>query len=173
MNIQITHRTKTKDILPLLNAENIERLLEVMPEQPLETAIFSMEIRTFADILTDEQSFIESLLSERKALVAFGRLKEYRKEIQQFTAFLKQFDFKETSEEQQAKRGIQFPDMAMRMMTDVTRFFGLKSFDDAERMKVSDWLAVFQSDAASALYQRKLNDIYRRKSEVKKKGGRR
>ena len=173
MNIQITHRTKTKDILPLLNAENIERLLDAVPEHPLKTAIFSIEIRTFADILTDEQSFIESLLSERKALVAFGMLKEYRKEIQQFTAFLKQFDFKETSEEQQAKRGIQFPDMAMRMLTDVTRFFGLKSFDDAERMKVSDWLAVFQNDAASALYQRKLNDIYRRKSEVKKKGGRR
>ena len=173
MTIKITKRTKTKDIIPLLNAENIERLLDAVPEYPLETAIFSMEIRTFADILTDEQSFIESLLSDRKALVAFGRLKEYRKEIQQFTAFIKQFDFKESSEEQQAKRGIQFPDMAMRMLTDVTRFFGLKSFDDAERMKVSDWLAVFQNDAASALYQRKLNDIYKKKSDVKKKGGRR
>ena len=173
MNIQITHKTKTKDILPLLNAENIERLLDAVPPFPLETSIFSMEIKRFADILEDEQSFIESLLSEHKALKAFGRLKQYRSEINGFTSFLKQYDFKETSEEQQAKRGIQFPDMAMRMLTDVTRFFGLKSFDDAERMKVSDWLAVFQNDAASALYQRKLNDIYKRKSDVKKKGGRR
>lgn len=169
MNIRITNRTKTKDILPLLNAENIERLLDAVPEYPLETAVLGMKIRDFASILEDEESFISRLLNEKRALIAFGRLKQYRKEIKQFADFIKLYDFKESNEEEQAKKGIVFPNMSMRMMSDCVRFFGLSSFDDAERMKVSDWLAVFQSDAANALYQRRLHDIYQAKSKQKKK----
>lgn len=167
-NIRITKRTRTRDILPLLNADSIERLLDVVPEYPLETAVLSMKIRTFADILTDEQSFIESLLTERKALVAFGRLKQYRKEIKQFADFIKLYDFKESNEEAQAKKGIVFPNMSMRMMSDCVRYFHLKSFDEAEDYTVSQWAAIFQEDAANALYQKRLHDIFQAKSKQKK-----
>lgn len=168
-NIRITNRTKTKDILPLLNAKNIERLLDAVPEYPLETAILSLEIKDFAAILEDEESFISRLLNEKRALVAFGRLKQYRKEIKQFADFIKLYDFKESNEEEQAKKGIVFPNMSMRMMSDCVRFFGLSSFEEAEHKKVNEWLAVFQNDAANALYTRRIHEIYEKKSKQKKK----
>lgn len=169
MNIRITHKTKTKDILPLLNAESIERLLDAVPEYPLETAVLSMKIRQFASILEDEESFIAQILNEKRALVAFGRLKQYRKEIKQFADFIKLYDFKESNEEEQAKKGIVFPNMSMRMMSDCVRFFGLSSFEEAEHKKVNEWLAVFQNDAANALYTRRIHEIYEKKSKQKKK----
>ena len=170
MNIRITHKTKTKDILPLLNEDSIKRLLEAVPEHPLEHTLLSLKIKQFAEILENEQAFILQILKEKRALVAFGRLKSYKTQIEQFANFIKLYDYKETSEEQQARRGISFPNMSQRMLSDCVRHFHLKSFDEAENCTVSDWLMVFQEDAANALYQRKLNDIYRKKSEVKKKG---
>ena len=168
-NIRITKRTKTRDILPLLNADNIERLLDVVPEYPLGTAVLSMKIKQFASILEDEESFISQLLNEKHALVAFGRLKQYRKEIKQFTNFIKLYDFKEDNDEAQAKKGIVFPKMSMRMLSDCVRYFHLKSFDEAEDYTVSQWLAIFQEDAANALYQRRLHEIFQSKSKQKKK----
>lgn len=172
MNIQITYKTKTKDILPLLNAENIERLLEVMPEQPLETAIFSMKIKQFADILEDEEMFISQILKEKRALIAFGRLKTYKKQIEQFANFLKMYDFKKTSEETAASKGIVFPNLSQRMMSDCVRYFHLKSFTEAENCTISDWLTVFQEDAANALYQRRMHEIFEKKNKTNKKGRR-
>lgn len=168
-NIRITKRTRTRDILPLLNAESIERLLDAVPEYPLETTVLSMKIRQFASILEDEESFIAQILNEKRALVAFGRLKQYRKEIKQFANFLKLYDFKEGNDETQAKKGIVFPKMSMRMLSDVVRYFHLKSFDEAEDYTVSQWLAIFQEDAANALYQRRLHEIFQSKSKQKKK----
>lgn len=169
MNIRITHKTKTKDILPLLNAESIERLLDAVPEYPLETAVLSMKIRQFAEILTDEEAFITQTLKEKRALVAFGRLKSYKRQIEEFANFLKLYDIKRTAEENAASKGIVFPNMSQRMMSDCVRYFHLKSFDEAEGCTVSDWLMVFQEDAANALYQRRIHEIYEKKSKQKKK----
>lgn len=169
MNIKINWKTKTKDILPLLNAENIERLLDAVPEYPLETAVLLMKIKQFASILEDEESFISQLLNEKRALVAFGRLKSYKRQIEEFANFIKLYDFKEDNDEAQAKKGIVFPKMSMRMLSDCVRYFHLKSFDEAEDYTVSQWLAIFQEDAANALYQRRLHEIYEKKSKQKKK----
>lgn len=168
MDIKITKRTKTKDILPLLNEDSFKRLLDAVPEHPLETSIFSMKIKQFAEILEDETEFISLLLNHKRILVAVGRVKQYKKEVEQFANFLKMYDYKQTNEEKRASHGIVYPSMAQRMLTDCVRFFNLKSFDEAEQKTVSEWLAVFQSDAANALYQRKLHEEFEKKMKKKK-----
>ena len=168
MDIKITKRTKTKDILPLLNEDSFKRLLDSVPEHPLETSVFSMRIRTFAEILENETDFIASLLSHKRLLVAVGRVKEYKKEVENLSNFLKRYDYQQTSEEKQASQGILYPTMSQRMLTDCVRFFNLKSFEEAEEKTVSDWLTVFQSDAAAALYQRKLHEAFEKKMKKKK-----
>lgn len=168
MDIRITKRTKTKDILPLLNEDSFKRLLDAVPEYPLETSIFSMKIKQFAEILEDETEFISLLLKHKRILVAVGRVKQYKKEVEQFANFLKMYDYKQTTEEKRASHGIVYPSMAQRMLTDCVRFFNLKSFDEAEQKTVSEWLTVFQSDAANALYQRKLHEEFEKKMKKKK-----
>ncbi|MBR2772623.1 MAG: hypothetical protein IKD78_11560 [Bacteroidales bacterium] len=168
-NIRITNRTRTREVLPLLNADSIERLLDAVPEAELETTVLGMKIRDFAEILTNEEVFIAKLMSEKYALTAFGKLKAYRRQINELSAFVKKYDFKENNEETQAKKGIVFPNMAQRMLSDCVRYFHLKSFDEAEGCTVSDWLTIFQEDAANALYQRRLHEIFQAKSKQKKK----
>lgn len=168
MDIKITRRTKTKDILPLLNEDSFKRLLDAVPEYPLETSIFSMRIRQFADILEDETEFIALLLKHKRLLVAVGRVKQYKKEVESLSKFLKMYDYQQTNEEKRAGHGIVYPSMAQRMLTDCVRFFNLKSFEEAEEKTVSDWLTVFQSDAATALYQRKLHEAFEKKMKKKK-----
>lgn len=168
MDIKITKRTKTKNILPLLNESSFNRLLDAVPEYPLETSIFSMRIRQFAEILENETEFISMLLKHKRILVAVGRVKQYKKEVESLSKFLKMYDYKQTYEEKQASHGIVYPSMAQRMLTDCVRFFCLKSFEEAEEKTVSDWLTVFQSDAANALYQRKLHEEFEKKMKKKK-----
>lgn len=168
INIRITKRTKTSEILPMLNEDSFNRLLEAVPEHPLKNSVFSMKIRQFAEILENETEFITLLLKQKRALVAFGMVKKYKAEVESLAKFLKMYDYQQTNEEKQASHGIVYPSMAQRMLTDCVRFFNLKSFDEAEEKTVSDWLTVFQTDAATALYQRKLHEAFEKKMKKKK-----
>lgn len=167
--MKITRRTRTTDILPLVNKDNVEDLLSQFPPYPLKKPVSSMTIEEFSQILGDEEGFITKLLSHKKALVAFGRLKQYRDEISGISKFMKLYDHRRSQEEEQAAKGIVFPDMSMRMLADCVRFFGLKSFKEAERCTVSDWLAIFQLEASATLYQLNYNRIMANKQKNKQK----
>ena len=167
--MKITHKTKTVDILPLLDDNNIKDFLSQIPSYPLEKSIMSMTIKQFSDILTDEETFIKKLLNQKRALVAFGMLNEYKKQIEDIAKFMKLYDYKRSQDEEQATKGIVFPDFSIRMLADCVKFFHLKSFDEAENCKVSDWLTIFQIEAANTLLQHNYNKIVEDKQKRKQK----
>lgn len=167
--MKISRHTKTKDILPLLDESNLKTLLEQIPSFPLEKSVMSMTIREFSDILTDEESFIKRILRHRKAFVALGKLKSYKEQIENIGKFMKMYDHKKSNDEEQAARGIVFPDFSIRMMADCVRFFNLHSFDEAENVKVSDWLTVFHIEASNTLLQHNYNKIIEEKQKRKQK----
>lgn len=172
MEIRITWKTRTKDILPYLNEDNIQSLLDAVPEYPLEKDLLSMKINEFAEILSDENAFVAELTRHRRALVAFGRMKSYKRQMEEFSKIVKKYDFQRRPEETAAAKGIMFPNLAQRMLSDCVRFFHLKSFDEAENMTLSDWLAVFIEDASNTLFERRVSDAYDKKSKMRQKGGR-
>ena len=165
--MKITYKTRTKDILPLINEKNINDLLDVVPPYPLEKPIMSMTIKEFALMLDSESDFLARLMSHKRALISFGRLKQYKIEIENIGNFMKRFECKHKPEEEQAARGILFPDTSMRMLIDCVKFFHLKSFEEAEQCKVSDWLIIMQNDGANTLFERKLHEIWENKSKHK------
>ena len=167
--MKITSKTKTKYILPLLDADRLKSLLDEVPAVPLEKTLLSMTIREFSDVLADEENFIKKILGHRKALTALGMLRSYREQAENIGKFMKMYDHKKTPEEEQAAKGVVFPDFAARMMADCVRFFHLKSFDEAEKCKVSDWLTIFQIEGSQNLFQRRFNDIINEKQKRKHK----
>ena len=89
--------------------------------------------------------------------------------MEQLNKFIGRFERKSTAEENQAKRGVLFPSLVQRMLIDVTKFFGLKSFDEAEKVKVADWLLVFQNEAATNLFNYNLQKIFEQKAKLKQR----
>lgn len=167
--MQITRHTKTKNVLPLLTKETLEELLQKVPPVPLKKPLLKMTVGEFAEILEDETLYIANILSARKAFKAFGRLKQFRIELEQIQKFMKLYDHQPTQEEKAAENGIMFPSFGQRLLIDCVKFFGLKSFREAEKVPLSEWLTIFQSEASAVLYQRNYNKIIENKQKSKNK----
>lgn len=167
--MKITRKTLTRDIFPLLTKELLEELLEKVPAVPLKKPLLSMTIGEFGAIVDDEETYIVKLLSHRKALKAFGLLKQYRQEIEGISKFLKLYDYQKTQEEKAAAVGIRFPNLSQRILIDCVKWFHLNSMEEAENIKVGEWLTIWQDEAASALYQRNYMRIMDAKNKTKKR----
>lgn len=167
--MQITARTRTKDLVNVLNESNVRELLDKVQPVPLEKTLMDMTIAEFADLMADEEGYILNvILNEKRALRAFGRLKQYRTEMESISKFMKMYDAKRSADEERAAKGILFPNIVQRMLIDCVRFFHLHSFDDAGKIKVSEWLTVFQDDASQAAYHRNYSKIIENKGKMKK-----
>ena len=165
--MQITNKTLTRDILPLLTKELLDELLEKVPAIPLKKPLLSMTVGEFGVLVEDEETFVVGLLEHRKALKAFGLLKQYRQEIESVAKFFKLYECRKTQEETAAAKGITFPNLGQRMLIDCVKWFHLNSMEEAEKVKVSDWLTFWMDEASSALYQRNYSRILEQKHKVK------
>lgn len=167
--MRVTKWTRTKTVLPYLTKENFDLLLEKVPEHKLKKDIISMRIKEFAEIIMDEDSHIEKYLKSFFAFTAFGKLKTYRRQMKEIMDFIKRYEIKQTQEEKMAAIGIEFPDVVSRMLITVTKFFGLKSFDEAMKVPLSSYLMILQEESSSIRYQRAYSDIIRRETNKPKR----
>lgn len=170
--MKISKKTKVKEVLPLLiNSDRIEKLLEDIPQYPLQKDIISMTIGEFSQIVLNEESFIGELLKpNEKVLVAFGRLKTFRKQMENLGKYLEKFNIKQSQDELMAGRGIDFPTSLEKMLITVVQFFGLKSFDEAEKVKVCDYLLILKDNVSNVKFQRNYSKIIEQKSKMKSHG---
>ena len=165
----INYKTLTKDILPLLTKELLEDLLKNIQPVPLKKALFKMSVGEFGELVEDEETYIAGLLKQRKALKAFGMLKQYRNEMKVLEGFMKMYDYNRTQEERNAAVGIKFPNLSQRMLIDCVRWFHLRTTEEAEKITVSEWLLFWQDEASSALYQRNFQKLMEQKYQKKGK----
>lgn len=167
--MRITNKTLTRDVLPLLTQDTLKELLEKVPAMPLKKPVLAMTVGEFGEIVEDEDAFVAKLLKHRKALKAFGLLKQYKQEMEALAKFFKMYEIKKTQEETAAAKGIMFPNLAQRMLVDCVRLFHLNSTEEAEKVKVSDWLTFWMDEAANMLYQRQYMNIMDAKNKAKRK----
>lgn len=169
--MQITKRTRLKELLPLLvNKERVESVLEQVEPYPLEKKILSMTIGEFTEIVSDEEEYIRKLMQPReRAYKALGRVKQYRTEMKQVMDYIKKFEIKQNADEKNAAKGVDFPDMCSRMLITVTEFFHLKSFNEAENVPLADWIMILRDQATAIQYQRNYQRIMDLKNKAKKK----
>ena len=165
--MKITKRTKTRAVLPLLTQDTLKELLEKVPAVPLDKPLLSMTVGEFGEIIEDEETYIVKLLKHRKALKAFGLLKQYRQEIEAISKFFKLYDVRKTADESNAAIGVRFPNFGQRMLIDCVKWFHLNKMEDAEKVKLSAWLTMWQDEAANALYQRNYSKILEQKHKSK------
>lgn len=166
----ITKKTKFKDVCPLLNENNFEKFLSLIPEHPLEKDIISMTIGEFSEIVLNENKYIQNLLKpNEKVLVCCGKLRSFRRQMKNITDYLQKMSIPQSLEEKMAGKDVEAPDFISRMLIDVTKFFNLHSFAEAEQIKVCDYLLILQDQVATAKYNRNYQKIIEQKSKTKKK----
>lgn len=168
--MKITKKTKTSEILPLLTKEKLDSLLEQVEPVPLEKTLMSMTISDFDGVINDEDNFLMNLINDNpEALVFLGKLKSFRTQIDGLNSFFKRLEVKMSPEETAAAKGVMFPDIIQKMLLTCCQFFYLKSFEEAESCKVSDYMLIYQNEAASAQYQRNYQKIMEQKQKNKSK----
>lgn len=169
--MKITWRTKTKDILPLLTKERLDELFEKIPEVEYKS-IIAMTISEFGELIMDEEQYVyENIIKKNKRfLAAFGKIKHLKGQLDGLNNFIGKYNNRQLSQEEKAaQKGILYPSFIQRVLLDLVEFFSLKSFDDAEKMKLSDWLLVYQNKAAESLYNYNYQRILEQKSKMKPK----
>lgn len=129
-----------------------------------------MTIGEFSQIVLDEQSYISNFFKPNsRVLISLGQLKQFRKEMKGLTDYLQKMSIPQSLEEKMAGKDVEAPDFISRMLIDVTKFFNLHSFEEAEQIKVCDYLLILQDQVATAKYNRNYQKIIEQKSKTKKK----
>lgn len=166
----ISKRTRVKDLVPLVRPERMVEFINSFPPYPLEKPILSMNLGEFADLIIDEDSFIEKIMKPReRAYIAFGRMHQYSIEIKAISDYFKRFEIKLTQEEKSASIGVDSPSFVERMLLDTVSFFHLHSMAEAEKIPLADYLVVLKDSVATAKYSRNYNKILEQKAKAHRK----
>ena len=169
--MQITKRTRLKELLPLLtDKERLDSVLDGIEEYPLKKDVISMNIGEFSEIVLDEEAWVKKMFRpNERAYKALGRVKNYKRQMEQLMNWIKKFNIKQTADEKQAAIGVDFPDFISRMLITVTEFFKLSSFKEAEKVPLADYLLILQDQSSSIQYQRNYQKIIDLKNKSKNK----
>ena len=164
--MKITKRTRVGEILPLLTERRLEYMLENLQEFPLEKPILAMTIGEFSEIILDEQAYVMKILQPReRAYKAFGRLKAFKRQMEEVSNFMKKYEIKQTEDEKRAAVGVEFPDFIAKILITVTQFFGLHNFQEAEAIPLADYLVILQDQSSAVKYQRNYSKLLENKSK--------
>lgn len=156
--------TKTKDVLPLIDGERLEELLEKVQPYPLRKPILRMTVGEYIEAL--EPEFAVGLLKARKAFVAFGRLKQYRKEMQDIAAWMEAHAPQQTPSEKASMAGIDFPSPQESMLLECLHNFHCTGLDSLGRrarrrgmrgaadIPLAEYLILIKEKTAAAKYEK-------------------
>lgn len=161
----ITRRTKTKDILPFLNDSTIQQILDAVDEVPLDKPLLEMTIAEFAE--TMEEDYVLSFLKEKYVWKAFGKIKSLKRQTEEITKFLKMNEVKPSKDQESAAIGVVFPDFVQQMLLTVTEYFHLSSFDEAEKVKLSNYMLIQQKQSAEMKFKQNYDRIIEMRTKAK------
>lgn len=166
--MKIDKHTKLKHIIPLLTEQRLNDLIDQVEEYPLKQNLLDFTIKQFGEITLDQEKYLSTLLApNQKALVALGKLKSFKRQLQEISNFMKMCEIPQSKEEKAAAVNIKFPDPIARMLITVTQFFHLKSFKEAEEIKLADYLLIMQEQYSAAMYQRNYQKIINQRTKKK------
>ena len=169
--MQITNQTTIAEATPFINGEHLKTLMESdkITPLPLEKSVFSMTIGEFIECLSDDYTMKFFSNPDDILVLAIGRLKTFKQEIENVNKIMSLNEIKLTNEEKAAQRGVIFPSFGETILCEAVEYFNLHSLDDAEKIPLSNYLIMKRKKSAEALYQRNLNKQYEQKQKTKKK----
>lgn len=164
--MEITADTPTIQVLPLLNDEYLEELMEKLPARAMRKSIFEMTCGEFIQTLDDD--YWRTFFQEETIGAAIGHLKTWKEDMRNLDKYLKMNEITETQDEKSAKRGVVFPTFAEEILLTVAEFFHCRTLDEAEEVPFSNYLIVQKQKSAQAKFERNLQKVFDAKSKAKR-----
>lgn len=161
----ITKRTKTKDLLPLLDEERFQKVLDAVDEYPLKKPLLSMTIGQFIEALED--GYAMQYLNEKYVYKAFGKLKSFKNQMEAITRFFKLNEIETSADHKNASNGVTFLTFEESMLYKAAEFFHLKSFDEAENVKLSNYMLIWKKETSEMKFQHNYNKIIEMRNKAK------
>lgn len=179
--MRIDKKTRMSELLPLLNGDRLDYLLERVPAYPLETPILEMTVGEYIEALDKEWPM--RFLKERTVFKGLGRLKQYRKEMEDVSKFIEYHSVPMDAGEKAAMAGIDFPTAQESILLTCLHEFGCPCIDSVGKRAISrgmrgaadiplaEYLLVLKEKASAAKYERARTA--RMNAKMQQKGGRR
>lgn len=179
--MRIDKKTLMADLLPLLNGERLEYLLQRVPAHPLEKPVLEMTVGEYIEALDKEWPL--QFFKCRTAFEGLGKLKQYRKEMEDVAKFIEFHSVSMDVGEKAAMAGIDFPTAQESILLTCLHEFGCPCIDSVGRrarrrgvrgaadIPLAEYLLVLKEKASAAKYERAR--AARMTAKMKQKGGRR
>lgn len=179
--MRIDRHTPMADLLPLLNGDRLEYLLERVPAYPLDKPVLEMTVGEYIAALDKEWTM--RYLKERTVFKGLGKLKQYRKEMEDVAKFIDAHSVPMDPSEKAAMGGIDFPTAQEAILLTCLHEFHCPCIDSVGRrarrrgvrgaadIPLAEYLLVLKEKASSAKYERAR--AARMGEKMKMKGGRR
>ena len=156
----------------LLNKERMEAVLDKVPCVPLKKNVLDMTVGEFLAAM--DESYVAAFLRRRRALKAFGMLKEFRRQMEEVSKYMEACSVEMSADERAAMAGIDFPDPKQRMLLDVRESFGLSMLESrhwwqygATDVPLAEYLIILKDKSSAARFERNRQKQMERKSKKK------
>lgn len=170
MDIEITDKTRTRDILPFLTTSNITEVCKQVDVVPIDPPIPEMTVDDFNELLSSPENYMMKLAKKHRGALQFlGACRDMFDQLEGFTKFIKQFEVKQSAEEKQAANGVPFPSFGNYMVSTLVKFYNLHGVDEAANKRVKEFMLAFEVESSNAMFSRRYSEITAKKAKIKKK----
>lgn len=184
--MKITKQTPLNEVIYFMTTERWTQIIDLVSDQDISLQGWqSIKSRTLGEFIElsnalekKDLSFIIDtfFVTERKWYqrpkmttlweVAI-RLKWLFREFEEINKFFESLQIKQDADEKQAGNGINFLNSYMSMLIFAQQKFFLHSLEDAEKVKLSEYMALKKNEVDGIKYQRNLQKIYQQKHQQK------
>lgn len=137
--MRLTSRTRTREIFPLLNEDRLAFILDRVPAVPLKKPVISMTVGEYVEALDPKHAL--KVMGHRRAFVALGRLKQFRKEMEEVARWLEAHSLPAEPSDTAAMAGVDFPTAQESILLETREAFGLPRLDSTGR--IARWFGVY------------------------------
>lgn len=184
--MKITKQTPLNEVIYFMTAERWSQIIDQVSDQDIELqgwqSINSYTLGEFIELSQalekKDLNYIISIffVSSRKwyqrpkmptLWEVAVRLKWLFKEFGDINKFFEDLTIKQDADEKQAGQGINFLNSYMSMLVFAQQKFFLHSIEEAEKVKLCDYMALKKNEVDGIKYQRNLQKIYQQKHQQK------
>lgn len=184
--MKITKHTPLNDVIYFMTTERWSQILDMVTDQDVTSQGWqSIKTYTLGEFIKLSQALEKKDLNyiietffvdsrkwyQRPKMPTLWevavRLKWLFKELEGVNKFFESIAIKQDAEERQAGQGINFLNPYISMLIFAQQKFFLHSLEDAEKVKLSEYMAIKKNEVDGIKYQRNLQKIFQQKHQQK------
>lgn len=184
--MKITKHTPLNDVIYFMTTERWSQILDMVSDQDIALQGWqSIKSHTLGEFIKLSQALEKKDLNyiisiffvtsrkwyQRPKMPTLWevaiRLKWLFRELEDVNKFFESLQIKQDADEKQAGNGINFLNSYMSMLIFAQQKFFLHSLEDAEKIKLSEYMAMKKNEVDGIKHQRNLQKIYQQKHQQK------